>query len=56
MKEDERWVSLEIGLGANMVEEEEGEDGEAYGFMSFVEAEAVAEEIAIGEFKLKLKL
>ncbi|PON96749.1 hypothetical protein TorRG33x02_074530 [Trema orientale] len=53
MKEDERWVSLEVGLEAKMVEvegeEEEGEDGEAYGYTSFVEAEAAAEEIAIGE-------
>ena len=53
MREDERWVSFEVGLEPKLVmvegEEEEGEEEEAYGHMSFVEADAVAEEIAIGE-------
>lgn len=55
-KEEERWVSLEVGLTEKVVEREKeaGEDGdgdeeEAYGLVSLEEAEAVADEIAIEE-------
>ena len=47
MKEDERWVSFEVGVEPKLVmvdEEEEGEEEETHGYMSFVEAEICEEE------------
>lgn len=55
-KEEERWVSLEVGLMEKVVErekeageDEDGDEEEAYGLVSLEEAEAVADEIAMEE-------
>lgn len=55
-KEEERWVSLEVGLMEKVVEREseawedgDGEEGQAFGLVSLEEAEAVADETAIEE-------
>lgn len=50
MKEEERWVSLELGLEVKKGIDGEGEGGEEYGYVSFVEVEAAAVEIPMEDF------